>query len=63
MKSDITNLKWVYQIDDDGGIGEKCTCVKLIALYKTLLIFKTTVLFRLALGKEQILLLPAQSYI
>ena len=32
VKSEIENFKYLFQIEDDGGIGGKCTCVQLIAL-------------------------------
>ena len=54
MKSDIKNFKWLFQIEDDGGIGGKCTCVQLIAINKYLSNYQATVLFRLVLGKEKL---------
>ena len=33
-------MKWVFQIEDDGGMGGKCTCVQLIALNKNYQISK-----------------------
>ena len=36
VKSNIENFKWLFQIEDDGGIGGKCTCVQLIAINKEL---------------------------
>ena len=64
MKSDIENFKCLFQIEDDGGIGGKCTCVLLIAMNKDLSNSKIAGLFRLALGKRklEILLFSAQSY-
>ena len=32
VKINIENFKWLFQIEDDGGIGRKCTCVELIAI-------------------------------
>ena len=32
MKSENQNFKWLFQIEDDGRIGGKCTCVYLIAM-------------------------------
>ena len=32
VKSDIENFKWLFQIEDDGGTGGKCTCVQPIAI-------------------------------
>ena len=54
MKSDIENLKCLFQIEDDGGIGGKWTYVQLIAKNKELLSSKTTVLFCLVLGKVKL---------
>ena len=51
MKSDIEHFKWLFQIEDNGGIGGKCTCVHLIA----------TVLFWLVLGKEKPTILVTSS--
>ena len=64
MKSDIENFKCLFQIEDDGGIGGKCTCVLLIAMNQDLSNSKIAGLFRLALGKRKlaILLFSAQSY-
>ena len=64
MKSDIENLKCLFQIEDDGGIGGKCTCVLLIAMNKEWSNSKTGGLFRLALGKRKldILLFPSHSF-
>ena len=53
MKRDIENFKWVFQIEDDVGIG-KSTCVQRIAINKELSNCKTTVLIRLVLGKEKV---------
>ena len=36
VKSDIENFKWLFQIEDDGKFGGKCTCVQLIAINKEL---------------------------
>ena len=60
VKSDIEYLKWLFQIEYDGGIWGKYTCVQLIAVYKELSNCKTTVLFCLVLGKKRFYL-PAQS--
>ena len=54
MKSDIENFKYLFQIEDDVGIGGKCTCVQLIARNQEWSNCKTTVLFRLVLGKEKL---------
>ena len=54
MKSDIEHFEGVFKIEDDGGIGGKCTCVQTTAMHKELLNCKTTVLYRLVLGKEQL---------
>ena len=64
MKSDIEHFKYLFQIEDDGGIGGKCTCVLLIAINKEGSNSKTAGLFCLALGKRklEIVLFPAQSY-
>ena len=61
MKSDIENFKWLFQIEDDGGIGGKCTCVQLIAINKEWSNCKITVLFRLVLGKEKLTILVTSS--
>ena len=56
MKSDIENIKWVFQIEDDGRIKEKCTCVQLIAINKIWSNFKTTlfnILFGVRKGKAE----------
>ena len=34
MKVDLKNFKWLFQIEDDGGIGGECTCVQFIAINK-----------------------------
>ena len=36
IESDIENFKWLFHIEDDGGIGGKCTYVQLIAINKDL---------------------------
>ena len=54
MKSDIENFKWVFHIEDVGGIGGKCTCVQLIVINKELSNCLTTVLLHLVLGKEKL---------
>ena len=36
VKSDITSFKWLFKLEDDEGIGGKCTCVQLIAINKEL---------------------------
>ena len=36
VKSDFENFKWLFQIEDDGGIGGKCTCVPLIVINEKL---------------------------
>ena len=41
----------IFQIEDDGGIGGKYTCVQFVAINKDQSILKTTVLFRLYLKK------------
>ena len=65
MKGDFSNYKWLFQIEDDDKIDGKCTCDEFIAINTELSNFKTTMLFRLALGKEklEIFVFPAQSYI
>ena len=40
-------------MDDDGGIGGKCTCVQLIAINKELPNFQTIQFIRLALEEEK----------
>ena len=54
MKSEIENFKYLFQKEDDGEIGGKCTCVLLIAPNKELSNSQTTVIFRLILGKEKL---------
>ena len=62
VKSDIENIKQVFQIEDDGGIGGKCACVQLIAPNKELL-SQTTAIFCLNLGKDNWnILLPDLSF-
>ena len=61
MKSDIENFKWLFQIKEVGGIGEKFTCVQLFAMNKGLLNCSPTVLFRLVLGKEKLKTLVTSS--
>ena len=34
MKSDITDLKWLFLIEDDGGKEGNYTCVQLITINK-----------------------------
>ena len=46
---------------DDDGIGGKCTCVLQIAINKVFLSCKTTVFFRLVLGKQKIIFCVARS--
>ena len=60
-KSDIENFKWLLEIEDDEGIGGKCTCVQLIDINKELFNWFTTVFFRLVLGKEKLNILGAIS--
>ena len=36
VKSDIENFKWLFQIEDDGGIGGKCICVERIVINEEL---------------------------
>ena len=54
MKNYIENFKWLFQIEDDGGMGGKGTCVQLIALNKELSSCLTTVLFRFVLVNEKL---------
>ena len=54
MKSDIENFKCLFQIEEDGGIEGKCTCVLLMAMNKDLSNTKIAGLFRLALGKGKL---------
>ena len=54
MKSDIENIKYLFQIEDDEGIWGKCTCVQLIAINKELSNCEATVYLRLVLGKEKL---------
>ena len=65
MKSDIDNFKWLFQIEDDGGIRGKNTCVQLIVINNELSNCSTPALFRLVLGKEiqKILVTSSQLYL
>jgi hypothetical protein len=60
VKSDIEHSKWLFKIKDDGGIGEKCTCLQLTAINKELL-NHCTVYFHLVLGKEKLRTLVTSS--
>ena len=61
VKSDIENFKYLFLIEDDGGIEGKRSCIQLIAINKELSNWKTTVLFRLFLGKETLKMLVTGS--
>ena len=37
VKINIKNFKWVFQVEDDGGMWGKCTCVQPIAINKEIL--------------------------
>ena len=52
MKSGIENVKWLFKIEDDEGIGGKCTCVQLIAIKKIMkLLSHCVILFGFRKGK------------
>ena len=53
MKTVIEKVKGLFEVEDDGGIGGKCTCVQLISINKEQSNCKTIMLFRLVLGKEK----------
>ena len=53
MKRDIENIKYLFQIEDGGGIGGKWISVQLIAPNKERSNSQAPVIFRLILGKEK----------
>ena len=65
MKSDIDNFKWLFQIEDDGRIAGKVTCVQLIGILKNYKIAKQLYYFFLILGNKKLktLVTSSQLYI
>ena len=61
VKGDIENYRCIFQIEGDGGIGGKCTCVLFTAINKEWSNSKTAGLFCLNLGrrKQKILVGPS----
>ena len=51
MKSDIEKLKYLFQIEDNGGIKGKWTCVQPMAINKITVLF---IPFGLGKGKLKI---------
>ena len=63
MKSDIQHFKQLFQIEDDGGKGGKCTCVEIFSIYMNDKNCKACfILFDFGKEKTVNLVIPAQSY-
>ena len=63
VKSNIDNFKCLFQKEDDGGTGGKCTCVQLIVINKELS-NHCIIPFGFRKGKQtKKLELPVQSYL
>ena len=58
MENDIENYKCVFQIEDDGRIGGKCTYVQFIAI-KRMFKLQNNYFSCWVLGKEKLNLLVA----
>ena len=63
MNSDIEHLKWLFQIEDDGGIEGKC--VQIFAIFKRIVkvLNQCVIPFRFRKEKQKTLMTSSELYL